>query len=84
MKPQAHHIIMSHSESMVTSWGRDAGTFALFLALIGVGVWMESVVMQIAGLFVAIVILVSKAQNTAKKYGSPKEAIEYLKGLEEQ
>lgn len=50
-----HHFIIERDETVLQSWMRDASALALFLVLIGVGVWLESPAMQWAGAFVAFI-----------------------------
>lgn len=46
-------------ETVAKSLAIDAGTFALFAGLIGLGVWLDSTAMQWAGFFVATVTAIS-------------------------
>ena len=46
-------VILIH-ETVAQSWGRDAGTFAMFVGLIGLGWALDSTPMQWAGFVVAI------------------------------
>ena len=70
-----HIFIICEGETPKKSWLRDASTFALFFALIGVGLVFDSSAMQWAGFFVAIVLTIGKASNTADKHTSADDAI---------
>lgn len=47
MKTRTHVILIT--ETTLQSWARDAGTLAMFIALIGIGVWLGSAAMQWVG-----------------------------------
>ena len=76
------NVIVIH-ETVAKSWARDASTLALFVALIGIGVFLESTAMQWIGAivgFVAIVGRASKTHNDARM--TIAEAREFLDKLE--
>jgi hypothetical protein len=77
---KATQIIILH-ESVAQSWARDASSFALALAMIGVGVWLESSAIQWIGWFVWLVVLTTLASNATKKM-TIKEAREFLDEIE--
>lgn len=78
-----HHIfIICEGETPKQSWLRDASTFALFGALMGVGTGLESVAMQGAGFLVAMVMIIAKAQGHSEKYTSAADAIAKIKEIE--
>lgn len=52
-KPQ---VIILH-ETVLQSWLRDASTFALFLALIGIGILLQSVALQWVGAIIGMLCL---------------------------
>lgn len=56
-------IIVMRQESVALSWARDASTFALILATIGVGVFLESAAMQWLGGVLAFLVLLLKSAN---------------------
>jgi hypothetical protein len=59
-------IVLVRKESVLLSWLRDASSFALFLALIGIGVYLESSAMQWAGAIIGFFTVVSQAAGKAK------------------
>lgn len=67
-------------ESVLKSWMRDASTFALFASLIGLGVVLDSGVMQWCGFFVGVIVLLAKSSNTAKRM-TREQAIKHLQDL---
>lgn len=60
-------IIVTKDETVVQSWARDAGSFALFAALIGLGVVVGSSAMQWAGFVIAWIVLLTKASGVVSK-----------------
>lgn len=63
-------IVLIRKESILVSWLRDASTFALFIALIGIGVYLESSALQWVGAIIGfIAILIQSAgQHKANTY----------------
>jgi hypothetical protein len=59
-------IIIIH-ESMIESWGKDAGTFALIVSLISVGVYLESSPMQWLGAIMAMIFILFKSISHSNK-----------------
>jgi len=54
-------------ETGIQAWIRDASTLALFVALIGIGVFLKSDAMQWAGAAVAFTTVIIRSSSTAKK-----------------
>jgi len=69
-------------ETVLRSWMRDASTFVLFSALIGVGVVVDSSAMQWAGFLVALVAILSRVGTIKAKRMTRQEAIAHLHSLE--
>ena len=75
-------IIIIH-ETAIQSWMRDASTFALFIALIGVGVILESSAMQWVGAIIAFITTASHMSGAHKKASKTiAEARTFLDDLE--
>ena len=73
-------IIFLH-ETVWQSWGRDAGTLALMVAAIGLGVYLQSTAMQWVGAIILLIwLFLLSASSNAKKM-SVKEAQAYLATL---
>jgi len=81
MKKELEFIVIT--ESVTQSWLRDASTFALFTALIGLGVMLDSTAMQWVGAIIGFTILFAKCGGVSKRL-SRTEAIEYLKKMENE
>ena len=75
------HTIRIATETALQSWARDASSFALFTALIGVGVYLDSSAMQWAGFMCAVIILANQGMKLVPKL-TITEAREYLDKLE--
>ena len=60
-------VIIAREETVLESWGRDASTFVLFLALIGIGVLLKSSAMQWAGFFVAMVVVLKLSSGYGRE-----------------
>lgn len=54
-------------EGWVQSWLRDASTFALFLALIGIGVFLESPALQWVGALIGFFHIAGNARRMLKR-----------------
>ena len=70
-------------EPVVLSILRDCVTFALFVALIGIGVWLDSAAMQWVGAiigFMVIALISVKLSKTYKKM-TPQEAINHIRTM---
>lgn len=75
-------LIVIH-ETIAKSWMKDASTLALFLALIGIGVFLQSSAMQWIGAIIGFVtILVTASGLKAKSRKTIAEARQYLDELE--
>lgn len=61
-------IIVMRQESVLTSWMRDASTLALVVALIGIGIVLESSAMQWFGAVVAFTTIIIKASAVEKRH----------------
>lgn len=59
-------IIILH-ETTLGSWIRDASSLALFVSLIGIGVYLDSSAMQWLGAIVGFMVLVGKSINLSNK-----------------
>jgi hypothetical protein len=55
-------IILVH-ERVLQSWLRDLGTFAMFVALIGLGVLVESTAMQWTGAIIGFIAILARASS---------------------
>lgn len=56
-------------EGWLQSWLRDASTFALFLALIGVGIVLKSTALQLVGALIGFFHIVSNARRMMLREG---------------
>lgn len=74
------HIMVIH-ETALQSWLRDAGTLAMFVMLIGIGIWIGSAPLQWVGAFIGIVAIYARAAN-AHKFVSISEARKRLDEIE--
>lgn len=63
------NVILVH-ETAMQSWLKDAGTFAMFASMIGLGWAIDSVVMQVIGAIVAMasISIVSIRRTVGKTY----------------
>lgn len=63
-------IVLIRKESILVSWLRDASTFALFIALIGIGVYLESSALQWVGAIIGFIAILIKSagQHKANTY----------------
>lgn len=75
-KAEKNYIIIVR-ETILQSWLIDASTFALFVGLIGAGVYLQSSAMQWAGMTVAFVTCLAMANNRRRKM-TRAEAIKFL------
>ena len=75
-------VIILESETVLRSWARDASTLALFIGLIGPGIYLQSSAMQWAGFFIAVVFTFAKAGNATKRM-TINEARDFLDELDE-
>lgn len=74
----APEIIILH-ETVLQSWLIDASTLALFVALIGIGVYLDSSAMQWAGAIIGFLTLASKANRKNRlSYEDPRKRIDEL------
>jgi len=78
-----HTFYIIKQESVLISWARDASSFVLFIALIGVGIWFESSALQWVGAFVALVILLSRTKGVRKFFMSADAAIAEIERIKE-
>ncbi len=87
MKKTSKIIIVA--ETAMQSWLRDASTLAMFLALIGFGVWLDSSAMQWAGFFVGVIVLLGRIGRNTKEvatcysFEEAREALERFEGEEQ-
>ena len=75
-------IIIVH-ETLLQSWGRDLGTFALFMSLIGLGWLIDSSAMQWVGAVIAFITVIQRASGKVQKL-SVADAREKLDALERE
>ncbi|QIG72972.1 hypothetical protein EVB98_050 [Rhizobium phage RHph_N3_2] len=69
------------TESTFQSWARDASTLALFVALIGIGIALESPAMQWSGAIVGFITILAKASGKAKKL-TKEQALRFIQGID--
>lgn len=74
------HVIVLH-ETVLQSWARDAGSFAMIVGIIGVGVALDSSAMQWVGAVCAFLALIGRASGKTKRL-TKAEAIEYIESLD--
>ena len=77
-------LVINMGEPVFVSWLRDAGTFALFAALIGIGIWQESSAMQWSGLIIGFVSVAGWIAATRTGTLSIEEAEKELQQLKEK
>jgi hypothetical protein len=58
-------------ETVVGSWLRDAGSFAVAAGLIGVGVWVGSGAMQWSGFLLSAIYILARTSKAAKHLTIP-------------
>ncbi len=58
-------VILLH-ETALQSWLRDASSVAMFVGLIGIGVYLESSAMQWVGALVGFVVIIGKVARVGK------------------
>lgn len=68
-------------ESLLESYAKDFGTLALFLALVSIGIALESAALQFVGAFVGTVIMLTWASHNGAKL-TIKEAKRLLEDME--
>lgn len=81
-KVQPAAIILVH-ETALQSWLRDAGTFALFVALIGIGIVANSAAMQWIGAIMAFITSIIRSSGKVERL-SIAEARAKLDAIEER
>jgi hypothetical protein len=59
------HIMIIH-ETVAQSWMRDASSVAGFVALIGIGVWLDSGAMQWTGAILGFLVIAGRMQRVWK------------------
>lgn len=64
MSKSAEVIIVT--ETALQGWMRDAGSAVMFIALIGIGVFLESNAMQWVGAIIGFIVIISRAMRIAK------------------
>lgn len=79
MSSKETHFIVLH-ETVVQSWARDAGSFAMIVGAIGVGVALDSSAMQWVGAVCAFFALIGRASGKTKRL-TKAGAIEYIESL---
>jgi hypothetical protein len=67
-------------ESALESWVRDASTLALFVGLIGIGVFLESNAMQWTGAIIGFISLVARASGKQKNL-TKEQAIKFIQEM---
>lgn len=78
-KTETKFIVIT--ESVFESWARDASTLALFVALIGIGIALDSSAMQWTGAVVGFVATTARAVGKAKKL-TKQQAIRFIQELD--
>lgn len=66
MTEKRPEVIILH-ETIAQSWGRDAASFALFASLIGLGVLLDSSVMQWVGALIGFLVICNHTGSFFKK-----------------
>lgn len=66
MSSTAPDVIIIH-ETVAKSWLRDLSTFTLFVALIGLGIILDSGAMQWMGAIIGFITIMVKAAGVQKK-----------------
>lgn len=81
-EPEKVYVVVR--ETVTQSWLRDAGTFATFAALIGLGVFLDSTAMQWAGFLIAVVTVVARTGTAHRNLfrGTRSEVIQHLQKAE--
>lgn len=79
MSNKETHVIVLH-ETVLQSWARDAGSFAIIVGTIGVGVALDSSAMQWVGAVCAFLALIGRASGKTKRL-TKYEAIDYINSL---
>lgn len=59
-------IVIVH-ETVLQSWARDAGTFALFAAMIGIGIAANSEAMQWIGAIMAFITVMIRSSGKVER-----------------
>lgn len=62
MSEKKTEIILLH-ETALQSWIRDASSVVMFIALIGIGVYLDSSAMQWVGAILGFLVIIGKAIN---------------------
>lgn len=82
MKERYNINITTGEETVLKSVARDAATFALFFALIGAGVVLDSTAMQWAGFVIAWLTVLAMAARATKFNLTIEQAQDFLRDLE--
>lgn len=77
MSTKEKKVFIILTESRLDSWIRDASTFAMFVGLIGIGVYLESAALQWVGAACGFISIIARASGVGKKM-SREEAIKFL------
>lgn len=68
MDPQPKAKLILIRETAAESWTRDASTFVLVVAIIGVGVLLGSSAMQWVGALMAFIVITARATSFRKQH----------------
>ncbi|MFG1410315.1 hypothetical protein V5G24_04300 [Xanthobacter sp. VTT E-85241] len=79
MSTSTTYIILT--ESVLQSWARDLGSLAVFVCLIGIGVYVDSSAMQWAGFAIALAFTFGRSSSHIHRMNI-KEARAYLDQIE--
>jgi hypothetical protein len=78
-KSETKFIVIT--ESVFESWARDASTLVLFVALIGIGIALDSSAMQWTGAVVGFITTTARAAGKAKKL-TKEQAVRFIQELD--
>lgn len=76
------HTVMIIRETVLQSWLRDLGTFALFSGLIGLGWLIGSATMQVIGALIAFISIGWRASGSKPRFFTIAEARQRLDEIE--
>lgn len=86
MKPEKQLEIIIIKEGLLLSLARDVGSTALFLALIGIGIWTGSSAMQWTGALIGFIFIVAWGRRLVaqNRFGTIDGARRRLDDIERQ
>ena len=80
MSEEKTFIIKVTTETCLEAWVSDLSSFVLAVALIGLGVYLESNAMQWVGAIIFFLVCSAKGSGKIKRF-KPDEAIKFIEGL---